>query len=219
MTTATVPALILARQSVDKALAEHTAAAAKLHHPDGTPVYTDTSARLAKLLEPVQKSVATATAAAEEVRSQAKAMRLQRYADPSAKLGMIDLETAARRLPFIRDDLADMPLSDAARRCEVVAMSKDTVGAILHARYGRRRWQAELAAIRKDGGNDRERSKALGELEEAVRRLESLTQPDAAAIEAQAAEMEAAAWDLEFYAGRQLADLDGRRAAAFQVKL
>ncbi len=219
MTTATVPALILARQSVDRAIAEHTAAAAKLHHPDGQPVYTDTPARLAKLLEPVQKSVATATDAAAEVRSQAKAMRLQRYADPSAKLGMIDLETAARRLPFIRDDLADMPLSDAARRCEAVAIGKDTVGAVLHARYGRRRYAEELAASRKDGDNDPERSKALAELEEAVKRLESLTQPDTAANELQAAALEAAAWDLENYARRQLANLDGSSAAAFQVRL
>lgn len=215
----TVPlTLTLARQSVDKALAEHTAAAAKLHHPSGDPVYTDTPARLAKLLEPVQKAAKSAEATAAEVRSQAKALRLQRYGDPSAKLGLVDLETAARRLPFIRDDMADMPLSDAARRCEAVALGKDSVGITLHARYGRRRYAEELAAIRQAGDRDEVRSKALAELEEAVKRLEAITQPDAAANELQAAELEAAAWDLENYASRKLADLDGRSAGAFQVK-
>lgn len=217
----TVPlTLTLARQSVDKALAEHSAAAAKLHHPSGDPVYTDTPARLAKLLEPVQKSVAAATAAAEEVRNEAKAKRLTAYADPIGSLHVLDLEKAFYRRSFVADDAAGMSLPDLARRLEAVAMNKaDSVGAVLHARYARRRYDAELAASRKDGDNDMARSAVLGELEEAVKRLEAITQPDTAANELQAAEMEAAAWDLENYASRRLADLDGRSAAAFQVRL
>lgn len=217
MTTATVPALVLARQSVDRAVSTHNAAAAKLYHPDGQPVYTDTDARKQRLLEPVQKAADDASKIAEEVRLDAHKKRLSAYADPIAALNVIDLERAFYRRQFVADDCASMPLADLAQRVEAVAVSGDTVGRTLYAVYARRRWDAELAAQRKAGTNaPNPPMVALGAV---VASLEAATQPDRKALDAEAAAMEKAAWELQLYAGRELANLDGSSASAYKVRL
>ena len=215
------PALILARKRLDDALAQREKAAAALYRGDGTPVYTDTPARLAKLVEPVQAAAKSAEDAAAEVLEDVRGLRLQRYADFTYGMIPPQLEEAAGRRVFIADDMAAMPLEDAARRCEAVARNKaDTVGAALHARYGRRRWQQEMDAIRnrKDGQAPLPKhSAALAELDAAVKRLEALAGWDA--NDARAALMEQSAQALKVYAWSQRAAVDGSRQRAFQVRL
>lgn len=216
----TAPALTLtfARQAIDRAADTYARELAKLYTPDGKPIYTDTDARKQKLLESVRKAVDDARKTADEHRVEAQRKRLTAYADPVAALNVLDLEKAFYRRAFVADDAASMPLPDLARRVEATATNKaDSVGAALYAVYARRRYESEVDARRKAGSNAV--SQDMAALGQAVMSLEAATQPDKKAIDAEAAEMEKAGWELTLYAGRQLADLDGSSAGAWKVRL
>lgn len=205
------------RQAVDLAAAEYEREAARLYHPNGQPVYTDTDARKQKLLEPLRKAVDAAKLTAAEHRSAAQRKRLSVYADPTAVLSGADLELAFYRRAFVADDAAALPLPALAQRCEAVAIAGDKVGALLYAVYARRRYDSELAALRKAGTMDAIPTRDMVALAGAVAPLEALTQPDKKAIAQEAATMEREAGELLTHAGLKLAAVDG--SSRFRVSL
>ena len=205
------------RQAVDLAAAEYEREAARLYHPNGQPVYTDTEARKKKLLEPLRKAVEAARLTAAEHRSAAQQKRLSVYADPTAILSGADLELAFYRRAFVADDAAALPLPALAQRCKAVAIAGDRVGALLYAVYGRRRYDSELAALRKAGTMDAIPTRDMVALAGAVAPLEALTQPDKEAITQEAATMEREAGELLTHAGLKLAAVDGSNL--FRVSL
>jgi hypothetical protein len=80
-----------------------------------------------------------------------------RYSDPMIVLSGAERERAATSRVFVEEDCSSMSLSQLATRIEAVAAGDDKVAQYLHARYARKRMDAEHARVdelRRRGGNE-----------------------------------------------------------------
>jgi hypothetical protein len=79
------------------------------------------------------------------------------YSDSMIVLSGAERERAATSRVFVEEDCSSMSLSQLATRIEAVAAGDDKVAQYLHARYARKRMDAEHARVdelRRRGGNE-----------------------------------------------------------------
>lgn len=119
-----------------------------------TPIYPEPehAKRLARLRETFADRVASVDAVADAVLAGVERARLSEHADPLMALNLAELNLAGAFAPFVREDVATLPLAALVGRLEWAAASKDAGLRFCYARYGLARFQSMLASTPQPDG-------------------------------------------------------------------
>ncbi len=203
--------------NIDRAADQFRAGEQALLRPDGTHKYGDAehTERVQALLATFDRTGEAAVQHAETLIAESeRTVHALAHGDPTDRLSADDLAAANAKRAFVAEDAERLPLGDLAARCTVALAAGDTATIFLLARYARKRGEAVLAALRNGTRMSNEDTAALGDLDAALKQLDTrIADPHAASkrTQAEAAIKEARA--LRMHASRVRQEIDGSTAA------
>lgn len=137
-------------RDLERAAARFEEAEKELYRRDGRRYYGDQehAEREGRLASEFGERVDAIISEAEEeaARHEEQALALS-YEDPTAGLSSTERSRLADSRVFVQEDCAELPLTALLERLRAVSLGSDEAAKVLHARYARRRLEAEDAAV------------------------------------------------------------------------
>lgn len=202
---------------IDNAAAAFRGAERALLRSDGTRKYGDAehTERVQALLATFDRTGEAAVQHADTVIAESeRTVHALAHNDPTDRLSADDLAKASAKRAFVAEDAERLPLGDLAARCTVALAAGDTATIFLLARYARKRGEAVLAALRNGTRMSNEDTAALGDLDAALKQLDTkIADPHAASKRTKAEAAIADARKVKFHASRVRQEIDGSTAA------